>query len=1060
MFHMMSKFRLGMAAIAAVALLGAHRVEAQTDTLWAGAMSQAAGSGWQTLSNATGPPAAGCEGNGALCACGTGNSAVSDEAGGGGYLQEDALNPDPYTMPAGHKITGVTLNVFARYTNSPLQGSSRIRMYVQTSPPGTCTQAYESGNAGTNCVKSSFESGRWMTDSGSCRWRDWVGDPPAPVEDGPADLDLVSIMGTPPGGWTPQVINDLIVGVRPAGESVGDDLVINAIRVRVTHESACGDDQINGWNPALPGQPFEQCDDAALNGTSASCCTSQCQFVANDIACLDDGNVCTTDRCNGSSEICQHQPGNAGAVCRGAADVCDAPDACTGGSPACPSDARHPLGTSCADDGNVCTLDQCDGASVACQHSAGNAGAVCRIAAGECDLADTCTGASPTCSADLRKSNGTACTDDGIACTLDQCDGTQVSCQHPAGNQGVVCRPATGDCDAAEVCTGTSPTCPPDLLNGGEPCDDDDNPCTVDQCVNGSPGCQHIPGNPGAVCRPAADACDLAERCDGASATCPANGFAPPGVYCSEDNNICTRDVCDGSGMCSPAPVPDGTTCLEQDDGNECTLETCVAGVCTHPAAPAGKPCFTDDNPCTDDTCDGSATCQNVANTQPCDDGNACTTSDVCSAGLCTGAGAGVCCGPDMDSDGHGDLCDRCPPKSGPDPRPVGCPPDLDHPLRAYNPDQLDTDKDGIGDACDPCPRIANKTTCNPERSIACVIGSAGGSISTSDQTVAIVVPPGAIPVGRQPRTISITEGVEDLELGKSNTKVVYAVDLAPETPDEAGEDFADDIEIKFKWKDEDLLAKGITNEGDLIVTRNGRTADDENGGPQQSSGKCSLPTNQIGSCNQYCCDPASNTWTLKRRKFSQYVVGLPDAPLIPGGGKAATDCLLEWDVIDPRETPATKKGVPNPIRTCVDGDPLCDGDYAVNGSCLFALRVCPRASDTRLTTCTGAQISGAILKGPRTTDKHIFRVTAATTLLEMLADLGPSSSSGKANEIVSYAPNIIPSDLCSQLRQIELPLNGKKSATLAIGLQTLGVSTPKNVVDADKIKLKCRAPN
>jgi hypothetical protein len=42
--------------------------------------------------------------------------------------------------------TAVTLNVLARYTNSPLQGSSRIRMWVQTSAPGTCTDAFGGGN--------------------------------------------------------------------------------------------------------------------------------------------------------------------------------------------------------------------------------------------------------------------------------------------------------------------------------------------------------------------------------------------------------------------------------------------------------------------------------------------------------------------------------------------------------------------------------------------------------------------------------------------------------------------------------------------------------------------------------------------------------------------------------------------------------------------------------------------------------------------------------------------------------------------------------------------------
>ena len=50
-------------------------------------------------------------------------------------------------------------------------------------------------------------------------------------------------------------------------------------------------------------------------------------------------------------------------------------------------------------------------------------------------------------------------------------------------------------------------------------------------------------------------------------------------------------------------------------------------------------------------------------------------------------------------------------------------------------------------------------------------------------------------------------------------------------------------------------------------------------------------------------------------------------ALIIGGGGSAATDCLAVFQVAD---------GVPlkgNKI-SCVDGDPSCDADGVVNGSC------------------------------------------------------------------------------------------------------------------------------
>src|SRR5205823_3649878 len=154
--------------------------------------------------------------------------------------------------------------------------------------------------------------------------------------------------------------------------------------------------------------------------------------------------------------------------CRASAGECDPAENCPGNGPNCPADAKSPSGTACTSDGNPCTLDQCDGTSVTCQHPAGNAGAVCRAAAGvcdvdescprsstvcpadafkpsstvcrasagECDPAENCPGNGPNCPADAKSAAGTACTADSNPCTLDQCDGTNDACQHPAGDAG------------------------------------------------------------------------------------------------------------------------------------------------------------------------------------------------------------------------------------------------------------------------------------------------------------------------------------------------------------------------------------------------------------------------------------------------------------------------------------------------------------------------------------------------------------------------------------------------------------------------------------------------
>src|SRR5437667_6772026 len=264
----------------------------------------------------------------------------------------------------------------------------------------------------------------------------------------------------------------------------------------------------------------EQCDMGALNG-SGSCCKNNCTFwdsshirrdaagacdlpetctgtsatcpadtgavKAAGTACTDDGNPCTLDQCNGTSTSCQHPAGNAGAVCRAAAGPCDVAETCTGASPTCPADAFLPSST------------------------------VCRAAAGECDLAENCPGNGPNCPADAKESAGTAGTADSNPCKLDQCNGTSNSCQHPAGHAGAVCRAAAGDCDLAATCTGTSTTCPSNPFKpSGTACPDDGDPCTTDSCDGTNTSCQHPPGNAGAVCRAAANECDVAETCPGA----------------------------------------------------------------------------------------------------------------------------------------------------------------------------------------------------------------------------------------------------------------------------------------------------------------------------------------------------------------------------------------------------------------------------------------------------------------------------------------------------------------------------------------------------------------
>jgi hypothetical protein len=119
-----------------------------------------------------------------------------------------------------------------------------------------------------------------------------------------------------------------------------------------------------------------------------------------------------------------------------------------------------------------------------------------------------------------------------------------------------------------------------------------------------------------------ADICDTAGVCQGSTISC-------------DDANPCTDDACDPGVRCVATP-----NALPCDDGNTCTSgDSCAASGCG-----PGAPVLCDDfNPCTDDTCNPPTECAFLPNPAPCDNSDACTSGDRCSAGFC-GPGASTLC--------------------------------------------------------------------------------------------------------------------------------------------------------------------------------------------------------------------------------------------------------------------------------------------------------------------------------------------------------------------------------------------------------------------------------
>ena len=125
---------------------------------------------------------------------------------------------------------------------------------------------------------------------------------------------------------------------------------------------------------------------------------------------------------------------------------------------------------------------------------------------------------------------------------------------------------------------------------------------------------------------------------------------------CDGIDNNCDGNIDDSNENLSPCEecsngVIVGNTGNSCNDGDACTTDdVCNNGNCI------GTPiACSDNNPCTVDSCDPNTGCVfiYVSSGTACDDGNACTTGDVCNNGSCSGTV--------IDCD-DGDLCtlDSC----------------------------------------------------------------------------------------------------------------------------------------------------------------------------------------------------------------------------------------------------------------------------------------------------------------------------------------------------------------------------------------------------------------
>ncbi len=416
-----------------------------------------------------------------------------------------------------------------------------------------------------------------------------------------------------------------------------------------TGQRSCGLQGLSACNAAVPAEEVcdgtdNNCDgqtdemnvvaqECANNNTFGSCQGQAKGCVDGKVEC--DAPTPAAESCNGVDDDCDGQTDEG---------LCDDGDPCTKGT--CNPDGsckQSPAPGAPCDDGSACTASdlcvsgQCVGGKpVTCDD-----GNVCTTDA--CDPLTGCT-TSP--------SSG-PCADDGDPCTGDVCSAGV--CAHPPGNDGQACADDGKPC-TMDVCTAGKCTHP--AAKAGTPCADDGKPCTQDIC-DGAFACTHPPktevctidGNcvaagqtkPGAVCmgcnpklstsqwvQLSGAPCDDGDPCTSKD-TCVGQSCAGQALDCSGLSTPCAAGICN-QGKCISQPKAAGSGC---NDGDACTVsDVCTGGKCVGKT----KNCSQLDSACSKGVCSGGSCVKTTVNSGGgCSDGDPCTSGDICVSGKCKG---------------------------------------------------------------------------------------------------------------------------------------------------------------------------------------------------------------------------------------------------------------------------------------------------------------------------------------------------------------------------------------------------------------------------------------
>jgi hypothetical protein len=400
---------------------------------------------------------------------------------------------------------------------------------------------------------------------------------------------------------------------------------------RCNQGEACNADTRACVPVCAPECAGKDCGDDGCGGTCGRCANAEVCSADGQCLCVPacDGRACGADGCGGTCGACAN-----GQVCSADGACVGAPNGC--GDAACVAGQGEDCATCPADCGRCCGDGACDAGQgegcATCPADCGcGAGTSCDAMRGVC----VCT---PAC-------NGRACGDDGCGGVCGQC-GPDAVCNGVSGACEAVCVPqCLGRLCGDDGCGGSCGACMPGVTH----CDAATGQCAPD-CAPvcdgrscGDDGCGGVCG----VCA-AGTRCDAAGRCLPDACDCVGGQLCvdgvcrDPAVLCAPENPI---GLCAEGQVCAQGSCVDvGAGCSGQNPTGICPVgQICRVGACVD----LDDAALCDDaNPCTEDTFDFVRNrCGHAPTNGRCTDGNGCT-SDACVRGICVSARVAGCIEP------------------------------------------------------------------------------------------------------------------------------------------------------------------------------------------------------------------------------------------------------------------------------------------------------------------------------------------------------------------------------------------------------------------------------